>query len=64
MVALLYYRTLQSVKIESVKKVWLKMLKIAKIIEKCNKKNLYFLFSHFRFLHFAKCDSKKTLPKK
>ena len=39
------------------------MLKIAKIIEKYNKKISHFLFSHFRFLHFAKCESKATLPK-
>ena len=64
-VALLYYHTLQSVKIKSAKKqVWFKMHKIALIIKKCNKKISHFLFSYFQFLHFAKCDdSKATLPK-
>ena len=26
-------------------------------------KNSHFLFSHFQFLHFPKCDSKATLPR-
>ena len=46
MVALLYYRTLQGVKIESAKKqIWLKMLKIAYIID----------FSKENFRTFQKC---------
>ena len=62
MVALLYSPTLQSVKIESAK---IKSAKIFYCISWWFRQFLAFwailVFSHFRFLHFAKCNSKATL---
>ena len=58
-VALLYSCTLQSVEIESAK---IKSAKFFYCISGWFRQFWAILiFSHFRFLHFAKCDSKETL---